>query len=198
MDYGLITLLITSGVLLATIKWWGRMISSLIERNRKVGDSIMAVSSVYDAMIDICAHSEIDRIWVLKTENGGGVPQVGSQIYSTIVYEYITGHSANPIKQMYSRFECDREYVRVLADINRENKPYVFHVKKETPGTLTVMFESIDVEVAYFYFIGHNKKTFYFMIIADSGKGLIEDARSKASIMSGINKIRYLFNKYMK
>ena len=72
-------------------------------------------STINPIMTELMTEGQIDRISILKTENGGGKPEPGSAIYTTIAWE-VVDPPAMPVLGLYSRQRLDALFVEVMAE----------------------------------------------------------------------------------
>jgi len=91
-----------------------------IERllNSVINDSVQ-IQNLLSTFVDT---TEIDRISVVKFENGGGVPQLGTKQHITILYEAIDKkaeglYNLKPLKPDFDRYEIDASHQQILLDV---------------------------------------------------------------------------------
>lgn len=80
------------------------------------------ITQVYNIMNTILSVTRGIRVVILRAENSGKVPEVGKDLYSSIVHEVYD----DTIKSAYGKWRkqpLDEEYVKMLLDI--ANNPYV-------------------------------------------------------------------------
>lgn len=56
------------------------------------------------------------RVLVLRSENGGGLPQPGAQLYSSVVYEAVNP-PLQPIRGQWQGQQIDQEYITLLENV---------------------------------------------------------------------------------
>lgn len=185
---------ITSGLMLATFRWWGQFILRLLnKKTRRAGDAFPYITQIYDAMMNICIESSAERVLVLKTEDGGGLPGVGATLYGSVVYEYIFNQHFDPLKQKYQRFMVDEHYLRMLQAINKKDEPYVFVTDKEPDSLLKTVYDSLKVTHSYIYYLGQSKKAFYYMSVVNTQNHDFEVSNDKVVLQQGVSLLRNIF-----
>jgi len=94
----LVNNLLTGGVAVALITLVGQLVMWWVQEGRKENDGEVPVgdtdSDQYEDKIEIqqiidrvITNSGANRFLILKTENGGGKPRLGSHLYASVLYE---------------------------------------------------------------------------------------------------------------
>lgn len=107
-------------------------------RCRKFTDGIVDVSHVYDIMQETRVKLGNQRILILKSTNGGGVPKLDSPVYSTILHE-VYAPEVSPIKDSWQKRPTDSFYCQLLCKVIQKKRTFI--CKKEIEGELKNLYE---------------------------------------------------------
>jgi hypothetical protein len=142
----------------------------------------------------VVKNSSVDRFLILKTENGGGKPRLGSHLYASVIYESVT-LPMTPVKDDYQRLLVDDIYIRMLADIapGKANKLLVSDMKA---GILKDIYLVEHVEYSEVHYLWETDSAFYYLSAATSDKDNVFDTPlDRVEIEIAISKIRDIFKK---
>lgn len=126
-------------------------------------------TSVLPDMHDVYAHlNEVmvrlggNRCLVMYTENGGGRPTIGSQLYASIVYEVYT-HQCGSIRKQIQRKQVDESYVKMLGYMvsNVEKRTNVVTAQMP-PCMLRDIYERSGVKMSFVYLIKETESRLYY------------------------------------
>lgn len=130
MEYGeiLATLLAIVLVVVKGMDWY-------IKRKAKQRDIYKALlpkmEEIYSVLNSLLIASGAHRALILSTENGGGVPQVGKPLYSSILYEVKSSYSFPDLKDTWQKQLVDESYVSLLLEVHTR------HVASLTTGEMS-------------------------------------------------------------
>ena len=155
----LLTQLIAGGGLVALIK----AISSLVSTYREKAPSLVFknMAQIYDELASLKQVLKCDRIHIVYTSNGGGIPSPGVPIYSSVLYE-AASDTLQPVKEKFQRLLLDQSYSKMMenlvvsgiwaAKINEMERGF-FKDACQANGIVYVCKQKIKVTKDKFYFI---------------------------------------------
>jgi len=92
-------------------------------------------------------HDNIGKVLILKLENGGGVPQLGTVQHISILNEAINNNIDNiyPIKQDFQHYIIGAEYQKMLNNVLNTDL-YITCIEKMDDGVLKKILSSNDMK----------------------------------------------------
>lgn len=183
MLFDLIVFAAISGLAFGVMKYYS------IKAKERVFDAINNIACVYDVMGDVVAKTNADRFVILYTSNGGGFPSVGSEVYSTIIYEYL-GEGERTVRMQWQKMPVGEGQAKVIRAIENSPDGYVLDTSTMENSLFKDVFLRDGTEIAYAFKIKATGKKYFFGIIEtnDASRGF-----DLASISMSVNKIRKLF-----
>lgn len=85
--------------------------------SKKYDSGYSHIREIYELIQQLLSDSKANRVLVLLSENGGGIPSPGTQV-KTSVYHEVCDSPAKPISEFWQLVPIDQDYASVLADIN--------------------------------------------------------------------------------
>lgn len=110
MGEGLLAL-ITTGTLWKSFKLVGDWIQRSQSR-QAFEEAVMIVETLHRLQVKLNAQ----RVMILKTENGGGIPHPGKPLYTSVQYEFCRD-GVEPLKEDFQRRLLDSSYVEMIGKI---------------------------------------------------------------------------------
>lgn len=194
MSKEIIIALISAGVLGSVIKWWGKAIMRFLFNRPRYSDTITKMTTLYEVMQEICINSSIERVLILKSTNGGGIPHIGSALYISVLHEFIQTQGLVSIKNKYQRLLVDQRYIEILAYLAKKEGPYKFITAKEKPGQIKTVYDNIGITRSDLYYIHQDKTAFYYAAFSVTGdQEAMDDIKAREAMMFGVNKLRNTF-----
>ena len=110
------------------ILWYLANIKS--EQTGLTSNNFEGVSDFQETIDRVINGTGAQRGLMMKTENGGGKPRLGTHLYASVLYEGYK-HPLNSVKNDYQRILVDDIYVKMLSDIgpSTSNKLIVSRMK---------------------------------------------------------------------
>lgn len=150
------------------------------------------VADIYRSLTAIVATTKANRALVLRTSNGGGIPRVGSPLYSTAIYE-VFNDATEPVSGAWEKQYLDRGYVSLVSDLLREGRVRVM-TKELPPGSiLRDTYESLRVEFSDVFLLYQSRASIYYLSV-DYGSLAETSAADRDKVRSEVNRIRRIFN----
>lgn len=192
--------LLTGGVGVALIGLLGNIILWYLNSN-KTQKSTQAVSSdfinvsVFQEAIDrVLSDTGVERILLMKTEDGGGKPRLGTHLYASVLYEGYK-HPLNSVKNDYQRLLVDDIYVKMLSDIgpSTSNKLLVSRMKD---GILKKIYQRETIVYSEVHYIGETDDAFFYISFATTDNDdRFDEPNDRVEIEIAVSKIRVIFEK---
>jgi hypothetical protein len=127
-------------------------------------DLLASRVTVYDILNRLKRKVQSPRILILYTENGGGLPTPGSQIYISILYEAVDIDTKS-IKMDVQRLTTDEEYDKLISSLaNGEfNKIITDDIED---GILKKFYKLDNIKESFIVPITQKNNRFYYMSVA--------------------------------
>lgn len=147
------------------------------------------IQYVIDRVLD---RTSAHRFLILKTEDGGGKPRLGSHLYSSVIFEAMQS-PLQPVKSDYQRLLVDDIYVRMLSDIG-PSTPNKLKVGAMKDGLLKSIYLVEGVTYSEIHYIGETNNAFLYLSIATIKPDCtFDDPLDRVEIEIAISKIRTIF-----
>lgn len=165
----LITQLIISilGVGVAVIELYKFIKQREAKKRDTFKELLPKMEQIYETLNEILHATGAERALVLSTQNGGGIPQVGKPLYSSVLYEVRANTSISPVKNTWQKQLVDRQYTMMLLDVHRHGKLFIDTDLMEE-GLLKDVYTSQQIHSAFIFSIGVSKDRFYYLSLSYS------------------------------
>lgn len=195
----ILTVLLSGGVVVALIQVW----KAYLERRWKkddekenIGINLMRIADAYDLMNRLIDSSSVKRVLILKAENGGGIPRIGSDLHASVVMEE-TRPPFKPVKDKYQRIGLDHEYLKMLVNVY-SNKCVKIKVDELPNSLLKNIYLSEGVKYAEIHHLFDTKSTFYYCSLATNEDNDLSSSKDNLEIILTIDKIKEIFKQSFK
>jgi hypothetical protein len=203
-----VEIVLNSGVAVAIVAVIGQSILAFINKaakSDKIGEQetenppipdnlfeeLLEVQHIIDRLLN---KTTLHSVHIMKTENSGGRPRIGNNIYISILYEGIKGQAYSS-KEDYQKMLVDEPYVRLLNTIGTV-APAAFKVDEMEEGMLKRIFDNVGIKYVEMYFIGETDTAFYYLSISTTEEDYeIDKIVDRVEIEIAINKLRNTFNR---
>jgi len=136
----------------------------------------------------------IQRVLVMKTENGGGKPRLGAHLYASILYEAFKAPLSST-KNDYQRILVDDMYVKMLSDIGPTTHNNL-SVNKMKDGLLKRIYLRDGVKYSEVYYLTETDDSFIYMTFSTTDENeRFEEPNDRVEIDIAVSKIRNIFEK---
>lgn len=154
-------LIAAAGVTAVGLRWLKSYLEKQgLERSKQ---GFINTSMVYDILSRYLSHFGANRILILYSENGGGIPVPGKHLHASVLYEVIDSQ-ATPVKQDFQKRLIDEDYARILTTLIQEGK-WTWEKGQPLKGLISDVYQHQGVEVAKVYPIRMNTNKFYYLSI---------------------------------
>lgn len=151
------------GIAVALITTFGPALNDKIKKRRfrTFKATIPAIHDVYQHLNTVVNRLGSTRAMVMYTENGGGRPSVGAQLYVSIVYEVV--HFTHSIRNMFQRIRVDENYVRMLKYMYDDQAGRTIVVADQLPPCLLKqIYVEAGTKMSILYLVKETKKRLYY------------------------------------
>lgn len=184
-----LTFLITAVVVLL----WYIMIYVPKEHEKEISKKVGDLARLHRRMDQLRDRTAVQRILILKSHNGDGIPKMGYQIKVTALYESYETPFKNVVND-YQDLRVDGDYIKMLTDV-RTYGYVAFWTHEMSHCLLKSIYESEGVTWSYIFSIGTDKRNWYYCSLALHGGKSPFDLNQGAQIELFKNFIR---NEYKK
>lgn len=170
------------------------LLSAWQKRQRPFSRQLDLRGDVYEALNTILQRTEFRRVLILKTENGGGIPHIGSPIFASVIYEDFD-EPFHSVKYDYQRLQVDGWYQAMLNDV-AEKKEVGYIVNEMPKGLLREIYEAEKVAVSYVFYLHETTTAFYYMSISTDAASMAKlNAQDLLTARIEVARIRDVFKK---
>jgi len=142
----------------------------------------------------VMVNTGVNRFLVMKTENSGGKPRLGTHLYASVLYESVKPPLVS-VKDDYQRLLVDDIYVRMLSDIGpgTANKLKVSDMKD---GILRNIYLVEGIRYSEIHYLWETDSAFFYASIATNDEdSSFDEPLDRVEIEIAISKIREIFKK---
>ena len=198
----IVNTLLTGGVAVALIGvasqvllWWlnnrTETISPVFESvplNRF--DNLIEVQQIMERVLD---KTGTQRFLIMKTENGGGKPRLGTHLYSSVMYEAYNS-PMDSVKEDYQRLLVDDIYVKMLSDIG-PSTPNKLIRNKMKEGILKRIYTKEGVAYSEIHYLTETDNAFFYLSVATNEDDRFDDPIDRVEIEIAVSKLVNIFEK---
>lgn len=151
------------GISVALITTFG---PTLVDRLKKRKErtyraTIPKIHDVYMHLNNVVSKLGSSRAMIMYTENGGGQPTVGAQLYVSIVYEVV--HFTHSIRNAFQRIRLDENYIRMLKYMQEDPDGRTIVMTDQMPDCLLKkIYLEAGTEMAILYRVQETKKRLFY------------------------------------
>lgn len=160
------------------------------QRKSKFNTVLPRVSDVYEEMNDLLNQVGAGRVLVLKAHNGGGRPSIGTQLFSSAVYE-VWG-DLKSVKESWQNQPLDEEYTQLLVQLEAKGTLYM-NTTDMGDGVLKQLYFASHILHSVVVKIGQDEKNLYYMSINFSHPVDLDEPSLRESIRSSVNRLKQLW-----
>lgn len=189
--------LLTGGVGAALVVLFGNII--LWYLGNKKSEVLELTSNDFEDISDfqgtidrVLTDTGVQRVLMMKTENGGGKPRLGTHLYASVLYEGYK-HPLNSVKNDYQRILVDDIYVKMLSDIgpSTSNKLIVSRMKD---GILKKIYQREAIIYSEVHYIGETDDAFFYISFSTTNNDdKFDEPNNRVEIEIAVSKIRRIF-----
>lgn len=162
-------------------------------RSKSMDQGLHDIHEIYIELQELLSKTSADRIQVLKSHNGGGLPKPGSEIRSTVVYEVFNG-TLRSLRDTWQRVPLDQEYSEILSILSAGQ--WVWR-KTERLAERSVMRDMLESEVSLVVLtrICGTTNALWYIALHFRGTAEVPEAQ-RVAVRQAIYRLRVLFARY--
>lgn len=134
------------------------------DKRKSAASATHYIAEMYRCLNEIVAESGASRAIVLKMTNGGGIPKIGHEIYSTAVYEVFAAHET-AITPLWEKQPADVAYVALLSDVLLKGHICIRRSELPRHSILRDVYTSQGTEMAHVYLIHKTRDAVFYLSI---------------------------------
>lgn len=154
------------------------------------------ILKVFRTMQHVLADVRANRIMVLKSENGGGIPVPGASVTSSVVHE-VFDPPARSVFEVWQRVPLDDEYSRVLAEVNTAGEASLHAGDLKESSPLRDLIEAAGSTHVHFWRVCATPSALLYLSIHYSSE---DDepmsARDRATARTTVHTLCSIFSKH--
>lgn len=133
-------------------------------RTQRSVSVVIDSAAIYDELNLLAGRVDCDRVLLLASSNGGGIPDAGSPLTVSVLYEVIRGDGLQPIRLDWQSIPLDEAYISMLRELITSNAYYggIDDLKK---GMLKDLYISEGVTHFHIVPILRTEKKFYYLSV---------------------------------
>lgn len=150
-----------------------------------------AKSAIYTTLARLQGATGADRVLILNTQNGGGIPRADGPTFSSILYEE-TADKVPAIQDDWKQEQLDSQYAHLIDEVVR-NGSWEGPPEKLTPksGKLSDAYAAMGVQFAYVRLVKLTSgKVYYLSLTWGDGAPTKSDATLRDSVRKALTEIR--------
>ena len=196
----IIVVVLSSTGIWSTIRWFFDRRDR--KRQHKIADRYRSIAETYSIMMALQVDTTADRVVLLKSENGGGIPRPGVQVKSSVIAE-VENRSIEKVANKWFNVPIDSDYANILATVSSQG---VHVVKKEAlseGSALRDIYEADGVTWSLVYRLGMCDE--YMLYLSMNFRTELEDGHDceaylkpseRTSIRDGINRLTRIMKEH--
>lgn len=152
------------------------------------------INRVYTILTKLLTESGCNRVLIIKSENGGGIPAPGSVIKNSVLFE-VCDSMVSQLRDDWQHVHIDQGYSSLLTNVNTEG---FSDVSREDMNKNSVLFEFFDAgqaTQARFYRICSTDKVLIYLG-AFYSHGIDLSSKDKISIRACAQELCRIFKKH--
>ena len=194
--------LLTGGVGAALVVLFGPIILWYLANKKSevlelTSNDFEDISDFQETIDRVLTDTGVQRVLMMKTENGGGKPRLGTHLYASVLYEGYK-HPLNSVKNDYQRILVDDIYVKMLSDIgpSTSNKLIVSRMKD---GILKKIYQRETIIYSEVHYIGETDDAFFYISFSTTNNDdKFDEPNNRVEIEIAVSKIRRVFEEIKK
>lgn len=191
-----------SGLSAAAAGWLATFLhkKKLDMEKQKENQSVAAVidaASIYDELNTLASRTGCMRALILASSNGGGVPDAGSPLTVSILYEVVRGEGLMPIRADWQMIPIDEAYVSMLREMITHGS-YHGEIEKLKPGILKDLYDTEGVKSFYIVPILRTQLKYYFLSIRWTDEKGVDESTIRTCLSAASHKIEKILKASVK
>lgn len=170
---------------------WFILIYQPRERKKYFNKKLEKVHFIYSTMNKVVQETGAELFLILKSENGGGVPRFGNQLYISPIFR-VSQPPFSAGGHELENMQTDGQIIELLKKIY-DSGDTAFFTSNMQPGFLQEIFIDKGINWAYAFWIGQDELGSYCGLIATSKPNTPFQDSQGVEIKMAVNAIRGKF-----
>lgn len=156
--------LITSGVATSA----GILLRRWLDKKSKTqsAKAIIDASEVYDELNHLGSVLDTDRIAIIYTSNGGGIPSASTPLHLTFLYEIVRGTTAAPLRPLVTNLPIDLSLVTILKSTLADGYWMAEDADNLPNGFIRDILVASNEHQCHIYQLKVTKSKYYLLFVA--------------------------------
>lgn len=150
------------------------------------------VSEVYETLNEMLVDMGADSAELLRSHNGGGKPQLGHPLFSSVEYEAWTS-GLRPIRRTWNKQRVDKIYIKMLSKLDDEGTINIRQASMED-GMLKELYFTNHVLASKVSKIYETENDYYYLSVNFSTTDDVDNAVLNVANRKYVGIIQNLFN----
>lgn len=164
------------------------------KREESFTNTLPIIHEVYAILNKLKRGTKASRILILKTENGGGRPKIGSHLKSSVVYETYD----KPLKDVKKNWQdqpLDEDYITLLIDLIQSTDQHItIHTKSlKEDSILRVNYDASGIKKSHIFEIIEKEKQYLYLSV-NYINNEPDTQEEKEVLRSCVNQLRNIFS----
>jgi hypothetical protein len=149
------------------------------------------VSEVYETLNEMLVELGADRVVLLRSHNGGGKPQLGHPLFSSVEYEAWT-RDLHPIRRAWNKQRVDEVYIKMLKKLDGNGCINIYLDSMEN-GMLKQLYFVNHVLASKVFKIHETENDYYYLSVNFNKTTDIDNAIMNEKCRIYVNELINLF-----
>lgn len=161
------------------------------QRERAFSRVLPKIHQVYAILNSIKREVGAHRVMILSSENGGGRPRLGCQLYTSVVYETFD----TPLQGLRSKWQrrpLDEQYIKLLSEIVA-NGQATFVPAVAEDGVLKDMHDAQQIKASRYYELIERETQVLYLACAFREEAEYDTPKAREVLRAGLAELRRLF-----
>lgn len=150
------------------------------------------VSDVYQILNELKVSTHADSAVVMRSHNGGGKPQLGHPLFSSVEYE-VYGEGLKSIRRSWNKQRVDEVYIKMLKKLDDKGAINIYLDSMDS-GMLKEMYFVNHVLASKVFKIHETENDYYYLSVNFSTTTDIDNPVINSKCRICVNDIINLFN----
>lgn len=174
---------------IALIREWVKRRASL---KQDVGYA--SINKVYILIQNLLSESGANRVVIIKSENGGGIPGPGSVLKNSVLFE-VCDSIVSPLRDQWQQVRIDQKYSTILTNVNTEGYSDIQISEMDNNSVLYEFFDLGKAEQARFHRVCATERALIY-IAAFYDHGIALSSKDKVFIRTSAQSLCGIFKRH--
>ncbi|MEO0481899.1 MAG: hypothetical protein AAF196_20730 [Planctomycetota bacterium] len=165
----------------------------------RIVSGLDSINDIYQEKNRIRALTRACRVLLLVTENNGGIPQAGTPVFSSVLYESVDeSKGLEPIRDHWQKRPLDDEYAELIHRVLKDGRVSLKQEDTRETSVLGVAYRAAGIQRSEVFAIAVTPKKFFYLTVNFQLKDMKSEsltAQELDVINGAVAKIRVLLEK---